>query len=303
MPPLDFDSLLQLAKARVRLEQLLADPLANAELITQLQTGEFQVLNARLASHREDEEAVEGLAALFRQHPAANPVETFFGARFEQFEARLSQRIHQRAGWLKFRAFWRHLFQPTQAAEHHGFSWRLATATVCSLLLLAVVLVYSRNSTADRLYATYLNGLPTGGYAEGNVMGGPNAPASQGHLSSLSEQYRAGNLATVLQLYQALPQPTPEESYYAGCAYLDKELLQPARAVACFKAVLAHPERATFTDEARYFLVFAYLKNNQPDQADALLTQIRADEGFAFRRDEVNDFWFFLQVKLMSLFN
>jgi|GEM_PF-5609122 hypothetical protein len=308
MKSLDFETLRAFAEQKVRVEVLERNPQESAQLIALIKTPEY--LTTEQLIDGTNREALEGLLELYRIM-APDQAHRALNQDFDRFGERLSAKIGNTTKLLKFKASVRHAVNFSWLEKYlpeHGFSKGLAVATVFSLLIFAVGMVYTTTQlTPDKLYYSHIKGLPATGYPDGTTMGNPQAPTSTSvDPNSLKEMYRAGNYATVLRVYESQTQPDVEDNFYAGCAYLNEELINAPKAVASLQRSLAQMQETGndgLEDDAKYFLLFAYLRNNQADEADQLLTEIRADKAFAFRREELNSFWFYLKVKILSIFS
>jgi hypothetical protein len=306
---MNFDDLQKFAEQKARLELLRQDPSPDLAQIGRLESPEYLALEQLVDRDLQTTEMVEGLVELYRRHPG-NHANQVFAQGLAQLEGRLSRRLNVLVPWLKVKAFFRPLakFEWLERwTSEHGYSKSLAVSVVMSLLLLACITLYSATLTPDNLYQAYIKGLPTAGYPDGTTMGSPQAPSGAAvDPNSLKEIYRVGKFATVIERYNAQEAHSVEDNFYAGCAYLNEELLDAPKAVTCFEKSLAQMQETGYDgleDDAKYYLLFAYLRNNQPDDASRLLDEIRADKEFAFRRDEVNSFTFYLKVKMLSIFN
>jgi hypothetical protein len=309
MNTMHFDELQKFAEQKARLELLRQDPSPNLAQIGQLENPEYLAMEQLVYQDQQTTEVVEGLVQLYLRHPAGQAPEVF-AQGLARLETRLSNRLNFLVPWLKAKALVRHLAKFSwldRWSHEHGYSKGLAVSVVMSLLLLACVTLYSATLTPDNLYRAYIQGLPTAGYPDGTTMGTPQAPTGAAvDPNSLKEMYRVGKFATVIERYNAQAAHSVEDNFYAGCAYLNDELLDAPKAVACFEKALAQMKETGYDgleDDARYYLLFAYLRNQQADEASHLLDEIRADKAFAFRRDEVNSFMFYLKIKLLSFFN
>jgi hypothetical protein len=306
---MNFEDLQKFAEQKARLELLRLNPSPDQNLIGKLESPEYLALEQLIYQSQQTTEVVEGLVEFYLRHPGEQ-ANLLFSRGLAQLETRLARQAQVRVPWLKAKAFFNRLLRfplLDNWSQAHGYPKGLAVSVVMSLLLVACVTLYSATLTPDKLYQAYIQGLPTAGYPDGTTMGTPQAPSGAAvDPNSLKEMYRVGKFATVIELYGAQASHSVEDNFYAGCAYLNEELLDAPKAVACFEKALAQMKETGndgLEDDARYYLLFAYLRNQQADDASRLLDEIRADKEFAFRRDEVNGFMFYVKVKMLSLFN
>jgi hypothetical protein len=309
MKTLNFDDLQRFAEQKAHLERLKQSPTPDQAQIGQLENAEYLGLEQLVYQDQQTTEMVEGLVQFYLRHPGEQATQ-LFAQGVARLETRLARQVQVRVPWLKAKVFFNHLFRFPLLGNWsmaHGYPRGLAVSVVMSLLLVACVTLYSATLTPDKLYQAYIQGLPTAGYPDGTTMGTPQAPSGAAvDPNSLKEIYRVGKFATVIERYSAQASHSVEDNFYAGCAYLNEELLDAPKAVACFEKALAQMKETGYDgleDDARYYLLFAYLRNQQADHASRLLDEIRADKEFAFRREEVNSFMFYLKVKMLSLFN
>lgn len=100
--------------------------------------------------------------------------------------------------------------------------------------------------------------------------------------------YREHDYDNYLAQYQAREIKSLQEMFLAGNAYLIKA--QPARAIQCFRQVMTENETHTVDDQryyedSEYFLALAYLKNNEPDKADAVFKKIIATPQHSYKNE------------------
>ena len=114
--------------------------------------------------------------------------------------------------------------------------------------------------------------------------------------SRILENYKDGQMDSVIMEFNALPSPKPEEYMIAGVAFLESN--QPERAISNFSKVIqqnADAKTDYFEDDAEYYLAMSYLKNRQPQKALPILEKIQADPGHPYNSKLSK--WFILKVK------
>lgn len=100
--------------------------------------------------------------------------------------------------------------------------------------------------------------------------------------------YREHDYDNYLAQYQAREIKSLREMFLAGNAYLIKA--QPAQAIQCFRQVMTENETLTADDQryyedSEYFLALAYLKNNEPDKADAVFKKITTAPQHSYKNE------------------
>ena len=114
--------------------------------------------------------------------------------------------------------------------------------------------------------------------------------------SPLQEKYRTGKMDSVIQEFNSLSAPKPEEYILAGIAFLENN--QPEKAIKAFQELIQkNTESKTdyFEDDAEYYLAMSYLKNREPEKALPILEKIQADPRHPYGSKLSK--WFILKVK------
>ncbi|MCU0353448.1 MAG: hypothetical protein MUD08_06870 [Cytophagales bacterium] len=116
---------------------------------------------------------------------------------------------------------------------------------------------------------------------------------------AMQAEYTKANYTRVAELYQKSRTKRLNEAFVAGNAFL--ALGQPDKAAACFKRVMSLSVRERnfdFYQDAEYYLAWAYLKNNQIDNAAKLFDKIYRNE-FHTHNPDVGT-WFYWKLKLLQ---
>jgi tetratricopeptide (TPR) repeat protein len=114
--------------------------------------------------------------------------------------------------------------------------------------------------------------------------------------SRLKENYKAGNMDSVILEFNSLSAPGPEEYILAGIAFLENN--QPEKSIRILqKLIQKNTDSKTdyFEDDAEYYLAMSYLKNRQPEKALPILEKIQADSRHPYNSKLSK--WFILKVK------
>ena len=114
--------------------------------------------------------------------------------------------------------------------------------------------------------------------------------------SRLLENYKHGNMDSVIMEFNALRAPEPEEYILTGIAFLESN--QPERAIGTFNKLIqqnADSKTDFFEDDAEYYLAMSYLKNLEPQKALPILEKIQADPSHPYNSKLSK--WFILKVK------
>ncbi|ULQ52053.1 hypothetical protein [Flavihumibacter fluvii] len=159
-------------------------------------------------------------------------------------------------------------------------------AAVLVFVGIAAVYQYSQLST-ERLY-------------EGNYIA-YSAGERRGQLqeSPVEQAFKTGQPEKVILAFKSIQQPTVQDYFYAGNAYLEQG--QAAVAIQQFLKVqelnAANPP-ASFEDDTDYYLAMAYLKNGQAKEASNLLEKIHQTKGHLYH-DKVSN-WFLWKLKMVG---
>lgn len=113
-----------------------------------------------------------------------------------------------------------------------------------------------------------------------NIFGGNYSPYIPGETrgvkqDKLQEYLKSGDAAGLIESFKQIQQPTAGDYFYAGNAYL--QLGDARQAISQFQQVVRmnnSNKPTTFEDDTDYYLAMAYLKNDQPADAAALLEKI-----------------------------
>jgi tetratricopeptide (TPR) repeat protein len=114
--------------------------------------------------------------------------------------------------------------------------------------------------------------------------------------SRLLENYKHGNMDSVITEFNSLRTPEPEEYILTGIAFLESN--QPEKAIGTFNRLIqqnADSKTDFFEDDAEYYLAMSYLKNREPQKALPLLEKIQADPGHPYHSKLSK--WFILKVE------
>ena len=114
--------------------------------------------------------------------------------------------------------------------------------------------------------------------------------------SRLLENYRHGNMDSVIMEFNSLSVPEPEEYILTGIAFLESN--QPGKAIGTFNKLIqqnADAKTDFFEDDAEYYLAMSYLKNGEPHKALPILEKIQADPSHPYNSRLSK--WFILKVK------
>ncbi len=115
----------------------------------------------------------------------------------------------------------------------------------------------------------------------------------------LQDAYAAGDMKDALRQYSLLKDPSPENNFLAGNAYLS--IHQPAKAIAVF--LLLQQQNATanthyYEQDTEYYLALAYLLNHQAGMALPLLEKINAGKNHTYHQKVSN--WFLSKAKRLD---
>jgi hypothetical protein len=114
--------------------------------------------------------------------------------------------------------------------------------------------------------------------------------------SRLLENYKHGNMDSVIMEFNSLSAPGPEEYILTGIAFLESN--QPEKAIGTFNKLIqqnADAKTDFFEDDAEYYLAMSYLKNREPQKALPILEKIQADPSHPYNSKLSK--WFILKVK------
>lgn len=114
--------------------------------------------------------------------------------------------------------------------------------------------------------------------------------------SRLLENYKHGNMDSVIMDFNSLRAPEPEEYILTGIAFLESN--QPEKAIGTFNKLIqqnAVSKTDFFQDDAEYYLAMSYLKNREPQKALPILEKIQADPSHPYNSKLSK--WFILKVK------
>jgi hypothetical protein len=161
-----------------------------------------------------------------------------------------------------------------------GFNWGISSR--------AIIDAHQGNLPTGQILGTEMGGNPTQ----------PLPPAQMG--SAVKTHYAKGEFRAATLLYARGGNFTAEDHLLAGCAYL--HLGQPKEAVATlnYSVEQGSPDGISLQDQRNYYLVFAYLAADHPDQAAELLEQIRENKDFSFRKEEIKANSLYAKVKILS---
>jgi hypothetical protein len=114
--------------------------------------------------------------------------------------------------------------------------------------------------------------------------------------STLEDLYKKWEMDAVIQQFNTLKSPQPEDYFLAGNAFLGTH--QSARAIEAFTALqefnkINHAHY--FDEDAEYYLAFSFLGNQEPGKALPLFEKIYADPNHAYNKKI--SAWFLRKVK------
>lgn len=96
--------------------------------------------------------------------------------------------------------------------------------------------------------------------------------------SALQSAYQQNNMQSVVSQFQLLQQPSAEDYFFAGNAYLDTD--QPSKAITTFELLQQKNKTDNthyYEEDTEYYLAMGYLANNNGAKALPLLEKINAD--------------------------
>ena len=114
--------------------------------------------------------------------------------------------------------------------------------------------------------------------------------------SPLKDAFKKGNKDSVINEFNSLNSPQPEEYLLTGIAFLEKN--QPTKAIETFNTLIqknASSKTDFFEDDAEYYLAMSYLSNNQPEKAMPIFEKIQANENHPYNSN-VSE-WFMINVQ------
>ena len=117
--------------------------------------------------------------------------------------------------------------------------------------------------------------------------------------SALEDAYKKENMKEVIQQFNLLKDPKPEDFFLAGNAFLSTQ--KPAKAIAVFEALQQKNKinnEHFFEEDAEYYLALGYLDNNETEKAIPILEKINKDSGHPYNK-KVTD-WFLRKAKRIS---
>jgi hypothetical protein len=116
----------------------------------------------------------------------------------------------------------------------------------------------------------------------------------------LVREYANGNYGAVVKLFGQRPSRSPQETLIAANAYL--ALSQPAQAIPLLQQTLSRgqgSDNRTTTQDAEYYLAWAYVKNNQLPEAERLFSAIYRNPDHKYHPDV--DWSLYWNLKLLRL--
>ncbi|MBD0260532.1 MAG: hypothetical protein ICV83_32855 [Cytophagales bacterium] len=231
------------------------------------------------------------------------PEQAAFGQRVGQDQAFAEEVTRQQS----VRSLTRHYgYRQELAAIHRevmaerrsqsGFSvWtsplRIAAA-IALLLACAFVLRLSTLSTGGLVAQGYE------AYAADVTRGEAYVP--QDASQQLVREYANGNYDAVVKLFGQHASRSPQETLIAANAYL--ALSQPARAIPLLQQTISQgqgSDHRTTTQDAEYYLAWAYVKNNQLPEAERLFSAIYRNPDHKYNPDV--DWSLYWNLKLLRL--
>jgi tetratricopeptide (TPR) repeat protein len=117
--------------------------------------------------------------------------------------------------------------------------------------------------------------------------------------STVEDAYKKEDMKKVIQLFDLLKDPTPEDYFLAGNAFLSTH--QPAKAIAAFEALQQKNKinnEHFFEEDAEYYLSLGYLANNETEKAIPILEKINKDSSHPYHK-KVTD-WFLRKAKRVN---
>ncbi len=113
---------------------------------------------------------------------------------------------------------------------------------------------------------------------------------------SLKEEYKTGNMDSVIILFNSLQTPTPEDYFFTGIALLETN--QAPKAIETFQSLIKKNDSLktdAFQEDAEYYLGMSYLANDEAAKALPVFQKIKADPDHVYNR--AVDQWFLTKVK------
>jgi hypothetical protein len=117
--------------------------------------------------------------------------------------------------------------------------------------------------------------------------------------SSLEKAYKNERMDAVIQEFNQLQDPQPEDFFLAGNAFLRSQ--QPAKAIQAFVELQVRNKienKQYFEEDAEYYLALSYLDNNEPVKALPIFEKIHADENHQYNKKV--SFWFLRKVRRLG---
>lgn len=150
---------------------------------------------------------------------------------------------------------------------------RLVWPIIAALLLVGGVYWLTRPSHTEQIYVTYYQPEPV---ARGETICAPD-------LMPGLQTYRAGQYEKALNQFMDLPASQPCVSYYVGLAQL--ALNQPTLAIRAFESTLKPgiTPPPLIRQKAEWYLALAYLKADQPNEAQQQLSLVAQQPDQPFR--------------------
>lgn len=183
------------------------------------------------------------------------------------------ERIHNR---LDRRGVLDQTDRPAQPRQHslQTRRVRLIWPIVAVLLVAGGIYWFSRPELTEQIFVTYYQPEPV---SRGEITCSPD-------LLPGIQHYRVGRYQEALQQFTKLPINQPCTLYYVGLAQLATD--QPERAIQAFRSVLQseQPIPTLVRQKTEWYLALAYLRDNQPTEAQRQLSGISQQADQPFRR-------------------
>jgi tetratricopeptide (TPR) repeat protein len=172
-----------------------------------------------------------------------------------------------------------------QRTLHKMTIWSMRIAASLLVIVLGIAAYMYTSTSAEKLYAnnysTYTFSVSRG----------------EATTTNFENVFAAKNYASVITLFPALQKPTQKEIFILGQANMETKNF--AKAIECFKEVLAKNKSQlslSFNDDAEYYLAWAYLKNNNLENAQVIFEAIHNNKNHLYNDKVDNAFMRSLKI-------